>query len=82
VIVHEVLHTLRPQAADASAEVTHGHEAVEQEADAFAAGFARGNHDRVTQEPKGGDEGAEPEDKAYAGTQPAVPGKVGSSGTP
>jgi hypothetical protein len=31
---------------------------------------------------EGGDEGAEPEDKADPGTQPAVPGKVGSSETP
>ena len=47
-IAHEVLHTLQPQAADASAEVTHGDDSVEQEAEAFAAGFTRDEHDRAT----------------------------------
>jgi hypothetical protein len=48
VIAHEVLHTLQPQASGASADVTHEHDVVERQADAFAKDFVRGEHDRAT----------------------------------
>jgi hypothetical protein len=47
VIAHEVLHTLQPQAPDASAQVTNDGDAVEREAEAFADSFTGGPLDRA-----------------------------------